>query len=73
MLKAVSKKATLMLVLMKKATMKVVSILKPSSMEKLVNVSKAPLDDVETLSETHEMVTVTSLTMCGGTYSRVPR
>ena len=62
MLKAVSKKATLMLVV-KKATMKVVSILKPSSMESLVNISKAPLDDVETLNESHEMVTVTSLTM----------
>ena len=58
MLKAMSKKATL----------KVVSILKPSSMESLVNVSRAPLDDVETLSESHEMVTVTSLTMCGGVY-----
>ena len=30
-------------------------------MESLVNISKAPLDDVETLSESLEMVTVTSL------------
>ena len=33
-------------------------ILKPSSKESLVNVAKAPLDDVETFSESHEMVTI---------------
>ena len=38
--------------------------IKPSSMESLVNISKAPLDDVEILSESHEMVTAPSfLTM----------
>ena len=83
MLKAMSKKATLMVVVMKspsgmllisrKNLEEVVSLLKPSFMEKLVNISKAPLDDVETLSESHEMVTVISPTMCGGVYSRVPR
>ena len=31
----------------------VASILKPSFMEKLVNVAKAPQDDVETFSESH--------------------
>ena len=37
----------------------VASILKPSSMESLVNVSKAPQDDVEAFSESHdEMVTI---------------
>ena len=36
----------------------VASILKPSSMESLVNVAKAPQNDVETFSESHEMVTI---------------